>query len=326
MLAPPSSRALGVTASLVVSLFAAVQTAAPSFAADPAGKLPPDPPPFQGVVGRTIKDSKAAFPEPVRAPKDAPNVVIIMTDDTGFGHASTFGGPIPTPTLDRLAKNGLRYNRFHTTALCSPTRAALLSGRNHHSVNSAHRRGVRHGLSRLQLDVAPERCADLGSAQRQRLQHGRLRQVAQHAQLGIGADGTLRSLAHEPGLSILLRLSRRRHEPVVPGAGREHETDRAPLRPQLSLHDRHDEPGHRLGPHAKDHPARQALLRLFRSRRDARATPRPKKLDRPLQRAVRPGLGQGPRRNVCPPETVRHRPARHDQYAAAQVDPCLGLA
>jgi arylsulfatase len=114
----------------------AVQLAGVALAADPSGKLPPDAPPFKGVIGRTIKDSKPAFPEPVRAPKDAPNVVIIMTDDTGFGHASPFGGPIPTPTLDRLAKNGLRYNRFHTTALCSPTRAALLSGRNHHSMGT----------------------------------------------------------------------------------------------------------------------------------------------------------------------------------------------
>jgi arylsulfatase A-like enzyme len=141
MQALPSSRALGVTAfvwrlSLAVVLSTAVQSAGVTLAADPSGKLPPDPPPFKGVIGRTIKDSKPAYPEPVRAPKDAPNVVIIMTDDTGFGHASTFGGPIPTPTLHRLAKSGLRYNRFHTTALCSPTRAALLSGRNHHSMGA----------------------------------------------------------------------------------------------------------------------------------------------------------------------------------------------
>jgi arylsulfatase len=71
----------------------------------------------------------------VKAPTGAPNVVIILVDDLGFGATSTFGGPIPTPTLDRLAQNGLRYNNFHTTALCSPTRAALKSGRNHHTVN-----------------------------------------------------------------------------------------------------------------------------------------------------------------------------------------------
>jgi arylsulfatase A-like enzyme len=131
-----SSVALGVAAFLVAWSSAAVPSGGRTFAAEPAGKLPPDPPEFKGVVGRTIKDSKPAFPEPARAPKDAPNVLLIMTDDTAFGQASTFGGPIPTPTLERLAKSGLRYNRFHTTALCSPTRAALLSGRNHHSMCS----------------------------------------------------------------------------------------------------------------------------------------------------------------------------------------------
>ena len=71
----------------------------------------------------------------VKAPEGAPNIVIVLIDDIGFGATSTFGGPISTPTFDKLANNGLRFNRFHTTALCSPTRASLLSGRNHHAVN-----------------------------------------------------------------------------------------------------------------------------------------------------------------------------------------------
>jgi arylsulfatase len=86
-----------------------------------------------GKVGRTVADSDAVdWPELVRAPKGAPNVVVIMTDDVGFGASEVFGGPIPTPTYARLAASGLKYNRFHTTALCSPSRAALLTGRNHH--------------------------------------------------------------------------------------------------------------------------------------------------------------------------------------------------
>jgi len=92
--------------------------------------------PFGGKIGRTIQDSVKDFPKMIEAPKGAPNVLIILTDDVGFGASSTFGGPIPTPTMDRLAENGLRYTQFHTTALCSPTRAALLTGRNHHSVAS----------------------------------------------------------------------------------------------------------------------------------------------------------------------------------------------
>jgi len=89
--------------------------------------------PYRGVIGRTAKESKPDFPKAVTAPEGAPNVLPIMTDDTGFGAAGTFGGPIPTPALDRVAQRGLRYNEFHTTALCSPTRAALLTGRNHHT-------------------------------------------------------------------------------------------------------------------------------------------------------------------------------------------------
>ncbi len=95
--------------------------------------LPRPEPPFRGHIGRTAKDSTKDFPAEVQAPTGAPNVLLILTDDVGFGASSTFGGPIPTPTMDRLAKNGLRYTQFHTCALCSPTRAALLSGRNHHS-------------------------------------------------------------------------------------------------------------------------------------------------------------------------------------------------
>ena len=96
-------------------------------------QLPKPDPGFKGTIGETYKDSKPDYPQAVMAPKGAPNVLLILLDDVGFGMCSTFGGPVPTPHLDKLAKNGLTYNRFHTTALCSPTRAALLTGRNHHS-------------------------------------------------------------------------------------------------------------------------------------------------------------------------------------------------
>jgi len=90
---------------------------------------------FQGVIGRTTAETAAPqWPKPIEAPKGAPNVLVILTDDVGFGASSTFGGPIPTPTFEALAKSGLRYNAFHTVGLCSPTRAALLTGRNHHNV------------------------------------------------------------------------------------------------------------------------------------------------------------------------------------------------
>ena len=92
--------------------------------------------PYTGLITYDAKDPETSFPktEQLRPPAEAPNVVVVLLDDVGFGAASTFGGPCATPAADRLADNGLRYNRFHTTALCSPTRQALLTGRNHHSV------------------------------------------------------------------------------------------------------------------------------------------------------------------------------------------------
>jgi arylsulfatase len=96
-------------------------------------QLPKPDPAFKGKIGETYRDSTPDYPQPVTAPKGAPNVLLVLLDDVGFGMCSTFGGPVPTPHLDKLAKNGLIYNQFHTTALCSPTRAALLTGRNHHS-------------------------------------------------------------------------------------------------------------------------------------------------------------------------------------------------
>jgi arylsulfatase A-like enzyme len=118
------------SAALSVSKPALAQTAA----ASSSEILPVPEPQFRGVIGRKASESKPDFPKAVKASEGAPNVLLIMTDDVGFGASSAFGGPIPTSTLERLAVNGLRYNEFHTTALCSPTRAALLTGRNHQSV------------------------------------------------------------------------------------------------------------------------------------------------------------------------------------------------
>ncbi|WP_218916472.1 sulfatase-like hydrolase/transferase [Rubinisphaera brasiliensis] len=87
---------------------------------------------FKGEINENFKESTRAFPMNRTAPEGAPNVILILLDDVGFGATSTFGGPIPTPALDKLAARGLRYNQWHTTALCAPTRAAILTGQNHH--------------------------------------------------------------------------------------------------------------------------------------------------------------------------------------------------
>ncbi len=136
---------------LSATLAAAVMEVAPSAQAqqitgtpgDPSatvtldGKQIPAPPmKFGGVIKESALESKQWWPPRIVPPKGAPNILLIMTDDQGYGVSGTFGGIIPTPALDRVAKAGLRYTQFHSTALCSPTRAALITGRNHHSVGS----------------------------------------------------------------------------------------------------------------------------------------------------------------------------------------------
>ncbi len=101
--------------------------------------LPPPAPEFKGKIAQNYKNSQPDWNPalPLQAPAGAPNVIMIVLDDVGFGHLGCYGGPIQTPNLDKLAAEGLRYNNFHTTALCSPSRGALLTGRNHHAIGLA---------------------------------------------------------------------------------------------------------------------------------------------------------------------------------------------
>jgi arylsulfatase len=135
-------RALALSASVLAltvgSTFAQQITGtpgSPSATTTIDGKyLPNPPPPFGGTINMDAQESKPYWPPSVVPPKGAPNVLLIMTDDQGYGVSGTFGGVIPTPSMDRIANAGLRYTQVHSTALCSPSRAALITGRNHHSV------------------------------------------------------------------------------------------------------------------------------------------------------------------------------------------------
>lgn len=117
--------------TVLLALGAFVSTGSPVHAA-PAESALPAPPDFKGRINRIAIDSIPDWPRPVTAPPNAPNIILIILDDVGFAAASTFGGVAETPELDRLAAEGLRYNRFHVVGICSPTRASILGGRNHH--------------------------------------------------------------------------------------------------------------------------------------------------------------------------------------------------
>src|SRR5262245_160409 len=140
-------RERGVIAEVAAFLLAATLAVAPVAAQQVTGvsgspdatttidgnQLPPPAPKFGGTIKESWTDSTPWWPPRVVPPKGAPNILLIMTDDQGYGVSSTFGGVIPTPAVERIARAGLRYTNFNSTALCSPTRAALITGRNHHS-------------------------------------------------------------------------------------------------------------------------------------------------------------------------------------------------
>jgi arylsulfatase A-like enzyme len=119
------------------------------------------PAPFGGVIREANRNSTPYWPHQVKAPAGAPNVLLVLTDDAGFGASGAFGGPIPTPNLDRLAAHGLKYNEFHTTALCSPTRASLLTGRNHHAVAMGYLSDQPEGYPGYQAEI-PKSAATIG--------------------------------------------------------------------------------------------------------------------------------------------------------------------
>ena len=124
--------------ALALPLLAHTNTASAQSSTDRT-VLPPAAPAYKGKIGQTYKDSTPDWGPalPLKAPPGAPNVLIVVLDDVGFGHLGAYGGPIETPNIDKLANGGLKYTDFHTTALCSPSRGALLTGRNHHSIGLA---------------------------------------------------------------------------------------------------------------------------------------------------------------------------------------------
>jgi arylsulfatase A-like enzyme len=204
-------------------------------------QLPAPQPKFGGVIKNDALQSKAWWAPRIVPPKDAPNILLIMTDDAGFGVPSTFGGVIPTPTMDRIAKNGLRYNNIHSTALCSPTRAALITGRNHHSAGFGVISEQSTGFPGYNSIIAKDK-ATIG---RILLDNGYATSWfgKDHKRAGLRRQPgrPLRPVADRHGLRVFLRLRRRRRQPVAAQPVPQHHPDLS-LRRQAGM-----EPGHRHG-------------------------------------------------------------------------------
>ncbi len=292
----------------------------------PGNQLPAPQPKFGGVIKDDALQSKPWWAPRIVPPKGAPNVLLIITDDAGFGVPSTFGGVIPTPTMDRIASEGLRYNRMFSTALCSPTRAALITGRNHHSVG--------FGVIAEQATGFPGYNSIIGV---DKATIGRILLDNGYVTSWFGKDhntpafqasqsGPFNPVADRHGLRVLLRLRRRRRQPVGAEPVPQHHADLSVDRSSASLL----EPSWNLitamADDAIDWMTRmhqtdpQADLHQVRARRHARAAPSDQGMGGQDQRdePVRRWLREAARAHLREPEEARRDPQGFEADSLAQ--------
>ena len=292
------------------------------------GVLPiPDVTPV-GLTTYDAKDPATSYPpiRPIRPPEGAPNVLIVLIDDVGFGAASAFGGPIRTPVAERLAAKRAQVQPLsHDGALLADAGGPAERAKPPHG-RDGRDHGDRHRRAGLQLDPAQHLRAARRDAQAQRLLDRAVRQVPRGAGLGDEPDGPVQQLADRQRLRVLLRLHRRRGAPVLPGHLRGHCPGRAreDTRRGLPLHGGHDRQGDRVDPPAEGPDAGQAVLRLLRSRRDPRAAPCDARVGRPVQGRVRRRLGRPARADVRPPEGARGDSGGCRAHGSPRADPRPG--
>jgi Sulfatase len=224
----------------------------------------PNEPDFGGHIGRTYLDSTPWWPDPP-AGLGGPNVVLIVLDDTGFAHFGCYGSELATPHIDELARGGLRYTSFHTTALCSPSRAALLTGRNPHAVGMRGISNWNTGFPHMRGGISP-RAATVAEL---------LRDHGYATDGGVQRRRPAYELAAAKGVRPLLRLPARRDRPVLPGA---HQRQRAPRSARgaggrLPRLRGHRGQGDRMDRRPAVHPAGPAVLPVPGVRRHPRAAP-----------------------------------------------------
>ena len=284
---------------------------------------------FSGTINVDIRDSKpdwAPF-EPPKAPDGAPNVLYIVLDDVGFSALNCYGGPIETPNIDRIADAGVRYTQWHTTALCSPTRSCLLTGRNHTRNSMACITEAAIGFPNASGTVPPENgmlSEILGERGWNTYMVGKwhlcptdeMNLGGHPAQLAVGAR--FRALVRVPG---------RRDQSVVPGPRlrQPHGRPAPHARPGIPPHRRHHRQGARVHPRREGDRAGEAVLPLLRTRRLPRPAPRPQGMDRQVQGPVRHGLRGDARTDARAPEAAGVGAGRH-RAAADQPDRDAGDA
>ncbi len=281
---------------------------------------------FQGRIGNDWRDSEPWWPPLPTPPEGAPNVVLVVLDDVGFAQLGCYGSDIETPAIDGVAAEGVRLTNFHTTALCSPTRACLLTGRNHH----------RSGMGRV-ADLATGFPGYWGRPPRENGFLSEMLRATGYATYAVGKwhlspEGETNMaqlpghLAARPRLRPLVRLPRRRDPPVRAGAlPRQPRGAPAALgRRRLPPERRPGRPGHRVPGRPARRRRRTAVLLVLRHGRVPLAPPRTGRVDRALQGALRQGLGRLAPGDVRPPARRGHRPRGHRAHAAAAVGPELG--
>ena len=265
-----------------------------------------------GLTTYDAKDPATSFPpiEPLRPPEGAPNVLIVLIDDVGFAASSAFGGPVDTPTAERLAADGLKYNRFHTTALCSPTRQALLTGRNHHAVGMG-------GITEIATSapgynsIRPNTCAPL--AETLKLNGYSTAQFGKCHEVPVWETSPMGPFSAWPtgsGFEHFYGFIGGETNQYAPAIYRDTVADRAAQDGGggLPLHRGHDRPGDRLDQAAEGADGGQAVLRLLRARRDPRAPSRADGVVGQVQGAVRRRLGRASRADAGPAEGARRDP------------------
>ena len=170
-------------------------------------------------IGFTADESTPRFPDDPKPPAGAPNVVVIVLDDTGFGHLGAFGSDIGTPHMDSLAAAGAPFNRFHVTSLCSPTRASFFTGRNHHAVGMGFLADIPLAFPGYHARLPRTAAALPRLLARRRVLHAGGRQVAPHAALAALGRRALRQLAARARVRAPLRVPPGRHQPLDPEPG-----------------------------------------------------------------------------------------------------------